>query len=441
MNNYVLFSPIGTSDPTRLGYDGPMPHIVRHYKPKKVYLFFTKGIFDLHKKDDRYCAFIKTIDKDVEIEIIAREDIEKPNDFKLFDKIYEEILYKIKAENPTSTILANVSSGTPQMLSALYLLAAKIEIPIRLIAVETPRGEANAKVWEYDIKKEIAENWDSCTDEDTKKDVKNRCTEIIPDNIVKMFSQKMIKQYLDIYDYNAALVAYENASEFFNENLENALQGVNYRIKLEYSNAKSSFEKAGIPWGEITSVQTNDISPLFEFILYLQTRQKSGNLMDFARAVSPCLMNLFELILLKILKVDVHDYCSKEKNDILSLKRENLNSKQNYLDSLDKAFPRPFINSPLAPANMLPIIECECILQNKTALYNKCKKLRTFEETIRNPIAHKITSVSEDFIKTTSKSTSEQIIKIIKELFKEIAKYDVAWEDYTIMNQKILKYM
>ena len=41
----VLFSPIGNSDPWSNDRDGAMLHIVRHYQPDIVVLFFTESIW------------------------------------------------------------------------------------------------------------------------------------------------------------------------------------------------------------------------------------------------------------------------------------------------------------------------------------------------------------------------------------------------------------
>lgn len=37
----ILFSPIGTTDPVRNCRDGACLHILRHYHPDKVVLYFT----------------------------------------------------------------------------------------------------------------------------------------------------------------------------------------------------------------------------------------------------------------------------------------------------------------------------------------------------------------------------------------------------------------
>ena len=50
----VLFSTLGMTDPIKNDYDGPLLHIMRHYRPQRVYLFMTKRICELADKDDRY---------------------------------------------------------------------------------------------------------------------------------------------------------------------------------------------------------------------------------------------------------------------------------------------------------------------------------------------------------------------------------------------------
>ena len=57
----VLFSPIGTADPlTQLG-DGPMLHIVRHYRPERVVLFLSPKMAQLQEQDQRYTKAIELL--------------------------------------------------------------------------------------------------------------------------------------------------------------------------------------------------------------------------------------------------------------------------------------------------------------------------------------------------------------------------------------------
>ncbi len=49
----AFFSPVGTSDPVREMRDGSMLHIMRHYRPEKVYIFLSKEMEDFEKADHR----------------------------------------------------------------------------------------------------------------------------------------------------------------------------------------------------------------------------------------------------------------------------------------------------------------------------------------------------------------------------------------------------
>ena len=50
----ILFSPIGNTDPITNNYDGAMLHIIREYRPDKVYLYLSKDIVNKEEKDHRY---------------------------------------------------------------------------------------------------------------------------------------------------------------------------------------------------------------------------------------------------------------------------------------------------------------------------------------------------------------------------------------------------
>ncbi len=50
----ILFSCVGTTDPVRGEHDGPILHILRHYRPESVLLFLTPEIRELAETDDRF---------------------------------------------------------------------------------------------------------------------------------------------------------------------------------------------------------------------------------------------------------------------------------------------------------------------------------------------------------------------------------------------------
>ena len=52
----ILFTCMGTSDPVRGYRDGPMLHILRWYRPEKVWVFLTEEAAELNRKGDRITA-------------------------------------------------------------------------------------------------------------------------------------------------------------------------------------------------------------------------------------------------------------------------------------------------------------------------------------------------------------------------------------------------
>lgn len=50
----ILFSCLGTTDPVRGEHDGPMLHILRHYRPERAMLILTPEIRELAEKDGRF---------------------------------------------------------------------------------------------------------------------------------------------------------------------------------------------------------------------------------------------------------------------------------------------------------------------------------------------------------------------------------------------------
>jgi len=55
----ILFSPVGTTDPYRDDFEGPMLHIIRHYNPEIVIIFLTEEMTKKSALDDRYCRAVQ----------------------------------------------------------------------------------------------------------------------------------------------------------------------------------------------------------------------------------------------------------------------------------------------------------------------------------------------------------------------------------------------
>ena len=116
MDNLVLFSPIGHSDPTRGFRDGSFIHICRIYKPQKVYLYMSKEMCDYDDLDNRYEIFLQKLCQKLafncDVIKIRRPDLIRVNDFEAFYGDFTKTIEQIVRENQGDTILLNLSSST-----------------------------------------------------------------------------------------------------------------------------------------------------------------------------------------------------------------------------------------------------------------------------------------------------------------------------------------
>ena len=146
-----MFSPVSDRDPCsadrtfrNVYRDGALLHIVRHYRPHKVYLFLTKRFQNFEAKDQRYTKMLKHVMPEVEIQFLyCPEEIQNVALFDQFDTPFAEYLQTIHQENPEDQLLVNVSSGTPQMQASLYLMVATLTFPVKAIQVLSPSKESN----------------------------------------------------------------------------------------------------------------------------------------------------------------------------------------------------------------------------------------------------------------------------------------------------------
>lgn len=241
---YVLFSPVGKNDPRgHKDSEGSMLHIIRHYKPDKVYLYITKELDYRHKDngDNRYEIAIKKFHPNCEVRNIFSElEEDDVNKHDAFMKDFNKYIKEIYEDNKDYEILLNTSSGTPQMKTNLLLEVITSDIKLIPIQVDTPNKKANFedKFSFEDLGKidEIEENKNK------------RCYEakILIFKRVKIKSQ--IESLIDNYEYSAAYKLFSDnsdnqyISELFGDNLLKYLRHASLRITLKFKEANDIIE-------------------------------------------------------------------------------------------------------------------------------------------------------------------------------------------------------
>ena len=174
----ILFTCAGTTDPVRGGHDGGILHVVRHYRPEKVYLFLSKEMVGYETKDHRFertfrhasekwCYPLEWHEEQTDLEDVADLDAVSGPLYGFFRRVAEE--------NPGYRILINLSSGTPQMKIILAQLAVSLQAPVLGVQVLNPQKQSGDSKRtndpDYDVEFELELN------EDDEPGAPNRCLE------------------------------------------------------------------------------------------------------------------------------------------------------------------------------------------------------------------------------------------------------------------------
>ena len=73
MKNNILIAAVGRTDPIRGEHDGPILHIVRHYRPEAVILILSEEIGKEEAEYHHNETAIHLLDKDCKVEPIQTE--------------------------------------------------------------------------------------------------------------------------------------------------------------------------------------------------------------------------------------------------------------------------------------------------------------------------------------------------------------------------------
>lgn len=194
----ILISAVGTTDPISNNRDAALLHIARTYRPEKIVLVYSEEMLVKKALVEKALYSIEGYHPKVVIESI----ILKNDEVYLFDKMYEVMGQIVEKYSGTDhQLILNLSSGTPQIISALFALNRIKDYNTQAIQVATPNKSANRKYVPLSSEGEqklFNEN------EDNQKDYEDRT---IKDEAEK-FNQSLIKRHLRnliaSYDYLAA---------------------------------------------------------------------------------------------------------------------------------------------------------------------------------------------------------------------------------------------
>lgn len=453
MPKIILFSPVGGTDPiSEDNYlDGSMLHICRHRHPDEAYLYLSKETLDNEKKDHRYTRSLELLEKQtghhIEVHLIGDQEMDAPFRYDLcYRKFREEFRKLRKILEPGDKLLINITSGTPAMKSSFNLLSTMSGLDCTQIQVRSPSKHIcnHTHSDEYDLDT----LWD--LDTDKEKESEDRTLDSNNNIIIYMQQEETIKEFVSSYDYDAALSLAEKLPEQLSAGYMQELRYACARSHLDLSTMSAIRDKTGFDAMPVHG----EGAKVFEYTLACDIKRRRRQYDDFIRALTPLIVDLFELILNRRLSFKIEELfrfsmrggmkvICWNRNEIEMRIRNGDDEVQKIDDALNKKYNSLFDYKDVKSDNLLPLIEAFYPKDSETT--EKCANLRTnVEQRIRNKAAHEIVQVNDETIKVLTGMDSYEIMELIKDLFDYaglgIKKKDPKfWGSYDLMNQMLLK--
>ena len=194
----ILISAVGTTDPISNNHDAALLHIARNYRPDKIVLVYSQEMLVKQDLINKVLLSIEGYNPIIEIDFTTLNN----DEVHLFDKMYEVMgLIIQKYTNNDDEIILNLSSGTPQIKSALFALNRINDYNTQAIQVPTPKNGANRKytpLTNSEIDALILEN------QDNRLDFVDRSIKDKSEKFTQALVKRHLRSLIASFDYQAA---------------------------------------------------------------------------------------------------------------------------------------------------------------------------------------------------------------------------------------------
>ena len=389
----ILFSPLGDTDPVRGCYDGAMLHIVRHYQPERIVLFYTHDMAEKERHDHRYTRAVQRLAPECQIEEVFTE-IRDAHLYESFSRILPQEVLRIRETYPGSTLLLNLRSGTPQMKTVLAMLASDMEhcIGVQVAAPARHSNRANEATQDAEDIDALLEN-----NFDNEEGAENRCEEPPLSAFHYYAERSRILSLIDSYEYAAAgKIARRSALVPSEASL--LLSHAERRSMLLTEEAKAVLREYE---GKKLFPFTGKTEELVEYFLMMQIDQETGRLSNLMLRLIPFLYEFLREYTAKNLTIPIRSLC-EPRHGVRLLVRERLTvQEKELLAALDREFPYGYRDQPLS-FYLLSLCctyagEAQRIRDAKlhTAVMVELESIADIRQ-LRNEAAHEIVNVTED---------------------------------------------
>ncbi|PLA61399.1 type III-A CRISPR-associated protein Csm6 [Streptococcus mitis] len=381
----ILISAVGNTDPIRNFHDGALVHIARKYRPDKIIIVFSEEL--ISKKDDIE-KVIRSIDNEYVPEIVYHEPIILNNDVYVFDTMYDQFDAIIQQYyTKDDEFILNLSSATPQIKSALFVINRLSEINVKAVQVSTPAQKSNAGVG-HDDSEDIDALID--TNEDNIPEFIDRTLEDEAEKFSYALIKKTIRDFIQRYDYKAALELANQLPDF--SGLKEA------RKKLQ--DIVDALDRQDIPQTLKNRKWSDEKKKVFNAYLTIELQKERGNFSEGLIRIK----TLTEFIL--------EDYIDNRYPGLLD----------RYVDESEKYF--------------LGIWDYSKILKEKKewTLYNQIKPMINMN-TSRNTLAHRLDPLQSEELRQLG-----SVLKNLKALVKEQYQFNEKdFNFYKELNKELLE--
>lgn len=389
----ILFSPLGDTDPVRGCYDGAMLHIVRHYQPEHIVLFYTHDMAEKERHDHRYTRAVQRLAPECQIEEVFTE-IRDAHLYESFSRILPQEVLRIRETYPGSTLLLNLSSGTPQMKTVLAMLASDMEdcIGVQVAAPARRSNRANEATQDAEDIDALLEN-----NFDNEEGAENRCEEPPLSAFHYYAERSRILSLIDSYEY-AAAGKIARRSALVPPEASLLLSHAERRSMLLTEEAKAILREYG---GKKLFPFTGKTEELVEYFLMMQIDQETGRLSNLMLRMIPFLFGFLMEYVVQNVKIPIHMLCERRKNKQWLVRGKLEKQERELLRYLDRVFTDGYRDTALS----FYILYHFCSYVGETgrtgdsvlhagmmAELEQIKELRD----LRNEAAHEIVNVTED---------------------------------------------
>ena len=290
----ILISAVGDTDPIRNFHDGPLLHIVRVYRPEKIVLVHSERSLTKH---DKLVKALKSI-KDYSPEIIQDGGVLPDAQVAIFDKMYDTVSSIVKKYISDDEIILNISSATPQIISAMFAVNRISDFNVTAVQVMTPQHKSNEGL-RHDNQEDIDTLIE--TNLDNQSDYENRTLEDTGSKFSQDLTKRNLKALIDNYDYQGALELLKKQKSFSNiKELRKKLTEISDTIKIQ-----------GMPDKIVKAkLLSNQAKSALNSYLNIDRNHKQGNIAEVLIRVK----SLVEFIL--------EDYLNNHFLDVITYKED-----------------------------------------------------------------------------------------------------------------------